>query len=81
MMCICVQVYRDRYCNIVGYRLKNTTNGSIFDIEPNDLKNKLSTEQLSVENIKLTADNRIMLAKKRYAIKTVFLERKTLYES
>ncbi len=59
---VCILRYKDKNNKIVSYKLKYP-NGQIVDISANELKVALSTGKLSVENLQLTSNGRLMLDK------------------
>lgn len=55
----CISKFRDKQGRIYGYRLQDN-NGVIKDIKAENLKSAIYNKQISVTNIKLTSDNRLI---------------------
>ena len=55
----CIQKFRDKNNTIIGYRLKDY-NGSIKDVNSKQLKQALMQNKISIDNLQLTSDNRIV---------------------
>ena len=55
----CIQKFRDKHNKIYGYRLRDTT-GLIKDVEPEVLKIAIRDKQISITNLILTSDNRLV---------------------
>lgn len=55
----CIDKFRDRQGNIIGYRLQSSS-GSIFDVDSDTLKYKIKSGQSEVINLTLTSDNRLI---------------------
>lgn len=57
--CKCIQKFRDKNNVIYGYRLVDS-NGNTRDIVPDQLKQAIKNKQVYVNNLTLTADNRLI---------------------
>jgi len=55
----CIQKFRDRQGKIYGYRLQDI-NDQIRDVEPNDLKRAIASNQIEVVNLTLISDGRLV---------------------
>ena len=55
----CIHKFRDNSGNIKGYKLQST-NGEIYDVLANKLKEAIIDNRIYVENLTLTADNRLV---------------------
>lgn len=55
----CIKKFRDKHNKIIGYRLVDT-NGNIQDVKAEKLKEVLSTGKLSIVNLTLTKDGRLV---------------------
>lgn len=61
MNLICLHKFRDsRTNNIVGYRVKEKATGAVFDVKATLLKQGIKTGKYNVENLKLTANGRLV---------------------
>lgn len=57
--CVCIEKFRDKNNIIKGYRLQDK-NGNKIDTTPEVLKAAIFSGQLDVENLKLTADGKLI---------------------
>ena len=57
----CIQKFRDKHNQIYGYRLQDST-GAVKDVKPESLKNAIRNKQISITNLTLTSDNRLIEA-------------------
>ena len=55
----CINKYRDKNNNIIGYRLQDK-NGNEQDIKSNQLKQAIRDKRVEVKNLTLTSDNRLV---------------------
>lgn len=55
----CIQKFRDRNNKIYGYRLQDS-NGYTKDVRPEDLKAAIANNKVSVVNLTLTSDGRLL---------------------
>ena len=55
----CIKKFRDKHNKIIGYRLVDT-NGNMQDVKAEKLKEVLSTGKLSIVNLTLTKDGRLV---------------------
>lgn len=55
----CIQKFRDKNNNIIGYRLQDS-NGSTRDVTPQQLKAVMKQCKLEISNLALTSDNRLI---------------------
>ena len=55
----CIQKFRDKQGKIYGYRLADV-NGQTQDVTSDNLKLAIKTNQITVVNLKLTSDNRLV---------------------
>lgn len=58
----CIQKFRDKQNKIIGYRLQDI-NGQTQDVTPEILKKAIFNNQISVVNLTLTSDNRLVDSK------------------
>lgn len=54
----CIQKFRNNK-SIIGYRLQDN-NGNIQDFKPSELKYELKNNRISIDNLKLTSNNRLI---------------------
>lgn len=59
-MILCINKFRDNSNNIVGYRLQDTENMAIQDVEAYFLKTRIRKGMIKVDNLKLTSDGRLV---------------------
>ena len=50
----CIQKFRDKNNNIIGYRLEDT-NGNRIDVKPNELKQAIVNKQINIINFSIGA--------------------------
>ena len=55
----CIEKFRNNSGQIIGYRLQDI-NGQIRDVKSECLKQAIKNNQISVLNLKLTSDNRLL---------------------
>lgn len=71
--CTCIEKFRDSNGKIIGYRLQDDS-GRCLDIEAEQLKLAIFSNQLEVSNLKLTSDSRLIEKKKRYSVDPVLFD-------
>ena len=59
IICKCIQKFRDKHGRIYGYRLV-AMNGDTKDIRAKALKNAIINKQVSVVNLSMTSDGRLI---------------------
>ena len=55
----CIQKFRDKHNNIYGYHLQDQQ-GNIKDVTPDQLKTAIQNQQITIINLTLTSDNRLV---------------------
>ena len=57
--CKCIRKFRDKRGSIYGYRLEDL-NGNIQDVDPDNLKCAIAKGHVTVTNLKLTSNNKLI---------------------
>ena len=57
----CIERFKDKNGVVIGYRLQDEQ-GNIKDVYPEQLKNVIKQNKISVSNLTLTSDNRLVIA-------------------
>ena len=61
----CIQKFRDKNNHIYGYRLQDKK-GQVLDVKPDKLKQAIKNNQITIINLTLTADNRLIDIKSQH---------------
>lgn len=59
-MILCINKFRDNSGRIVGYRLEDSQNMAMQDVEADFLKDRIKRGMIKVDNLKLTSDGKLV---------------------